>query len=369
MNDQEKNLATFQNLCVIAHADGVIHENELALLAELAGSMGIDHEKAEKLMDHGAQLAFIIPDSEQERLMEMRMVVLMMVADGKIHDREYKGCLALAAQMGIEKAYLDEVIEVYKKQHQEQIRHLAIFQNLYLMAAIDEVIDPAEAEFLQEVAFKLGLGQQDIDYILENPEKLELVLPEEEEERYYSLKNLVYMMIIDGIIDEREYALCLTFAEQIGLKDTDIEAILDEYEQLRKQREAEQSEVDNYNIDVYLDAYNAFSAIPVPVKEKVMAIEDAFMDTNYKMGPSDKENRAFYDFLWLMYVRGVGINRKAIQMIPIHLDFVRNKGNFKGLLDYLIENEQEYGATQIPLAEMDFETVKKEVSEFFARMA
>ena len=368
MGDKAKHLATFQNLCVIAFADGKWHEKEKALLSEAADSMGLLPGEIKPLMQQASELDFIIPETEGERYLELRMVVLMMVHDGHLSKKEYQGCLQFAGRMGIEKSYLDEVIEFYVEKEKERTRHLGMFQNLYLVAAADGEIGQSEERLLYQVAENLGLGQRDVESIVRKYPDLDLIIPEEEEERYYSLKNLIFMMVADGKIKEKEFALCLLFAEKIGMGRDEVEAILDEYEEGQQLREADRSEIQQYNVDTYLDAYNSLKRIPVPEANLAEAMEEAVITQDFRkvIGINDKDNRAFYDWLWLMHVRGATLSQDIRVVLPLYLDMVKNGSNFKPLFDYMIRTEQERAGTMVPISEMSLEDVQSELERAFA---
>ena len=67
MSELERNLATFQNLCVIASVDGKIGEGEMTLLADTALSMGLPPGEFWAKILRAPFLDFIIPDTEEER--------------------------------------------------------------------------------------------------------------------------------------------------------------------------------------------------------------------------------------------------------------------------------------------------------------
>ena len=109
---------TFQNLCVIAHLDGILHPEERNMLMEIAEGMGLPEAQTSRLLNQGSRLEFVIPPTEGERFIELRMVVLMMLTDGRMDEREYEGCKQLAELMGIEQPYLDEVVAFYQEKQQ-----------------------------------------------------------------------------------------------------------------------------------------------------------------------------------------------------------------------------------------------------------
>jgi uncharacterized tellurite resistance protein B-like protein len=369
MSEQERNLTTFHNLCVMAHADGVIHENEISVLAELAGNLGMDPEKASEMIANAANMNFIIPESQEEKLNELRRVVLIMITDGEIHPDEYAKCLLLAQALEINQTYLDKIIDFYQEKQKEHTNHISIFQNLFLVAAADGDLTEREEEFLREVADNLGLAPSDIDHILSNHKDLDFIIPEDEEERFFSLKNLVYMMVIDGEIQDSEYNLCLNFAERIGMGEEDIENILEEYEQIRKERLANQSEVDSYNIDVCLDIFNALGKLNITVTETIDRINHCRETLVFSLseGASIEDNRIFCEFLWLLFIRASNLSREHREFIPLLLELARQQNNLLEIREYIIELEKSNGGTIITLPDLPSEQISQDLVKYFEK--
>ncbi|MEL6675878.1 MAG: hypothetical protein AAFR61_26965 [Bacteroidota bacterium] len=365
MSEHEQNLRSFQNLCIMALSDGVLHEDERTLLKEVAISMGLEEAEGEEIMSKAVRLEFWIPETEEQRQMELRMAVLMMITDGQIDGREYSLCKKMAEAMGIEEEYLEQITQLYVEKQQEKIYHLSLFQNLYLIAIADGQITEEEEELLIEIAYNLGLSQEDIEYIAGHTGELELIIPEEEQERFYSLKNLIYMMIVDGEIDQEEYALCLEFAEASGMGEAEIKVILQEYEEDQQEQQAQGDTAEN--IDIYLDVFQAFKKIPLTVKELAEEMEYAFNFQNFEkeISADQAHNRAFYDLMWLAMVRGTKLLPDMWAMLPIHLDLVRKQQNFKVLWDYLIRTEQELGKTAIELPELSLQEIRADLGQLF----
>lgn len=367
MSEKAKHLATFQNLCVIAYADGELHREERAMLEEMAEGMGLSPEDIRPILAQGGSLGFVIPQTEADCYMELRMVVLMMLTDGQLSPSEYEGCCRLSEQMGIDRRYLDETIDFYREKQKERLKHLGIFQNLYLIAAADGYIDPQEQQLLLEVARNLGLSQRDINHVLDHPEGLDFVIPDEEEERYFSLKNLVYMMVVDGKVDQKEYDLCLDFAQRIGMGEDEIEAIISEYEAMQAERAAQQDDVEETNLNTYLEVYHAFTQIDYPVEQWLDLIKH-IQETGRILLPDhlDGDSQlAFHRLLWLIYVRSYQLSDEAEVMIPLHLDLCRAKGSLHDLVDYLIKHERDHGAQPISLMDLSAAQVLQDLQERF----
>lgn len=95
-------------------------------------------------------------------------------------------------------------------------KRLYFFQNLLLVATADDYLDEQEGDFLVQLGDQLGLSAADVEPIIENLSVLSFIIPGTGLERTFELQTLVLMMMEDGHVDQREYALCLDYATRIG---------------------------------------------------------------------------------------------------------------------------------------------------------
>ena len=95
-------------------------------------------------------------------------------------------------------------------------KRLCFFQNLLLIATADGEFDAQEGRFLVAVGDQLGLAPADVAPLIEQLPSLTFIIPETGIERTFELQTLVLLMMEDGHIDKREYALCLEYATRIG---------------------------------------------------------------------------------------------------------------------------------------------------------
>lgn len=98
----------------------------------------------------------------------------------------------------------------------EKQKNINFFQNLLLVAIADRYLDTAESDFLVQVGNQMGLSEEDVIHLSENPTELEFVIPANNTDRVSQLKALVRMMLQDGEIQEQEYNLCKDYAERVG---------------------------------------------------------------------------------------------------------------------------------------------------------
>ncbi|MEO1049207.1 MAG: hypothetical protein AAFX87_01185 [Bacteroidota bacterium] len=100
------------------------------------------------------------------------------------------------------------------------------FKNLVAVAVVDGFLDDDEKVFLEERAEELGLPHDQVHSVIENADKLEFVPPETEEDKDEQLADVVYMSMVDGEIEDKEYDLCLHVAERMGMQKSDLDHVI-----------------------------------------------------------------------------------------------------------------------------------------------
>ena len=110
LDTQEKKLAFFQNLILIAAADGRLDSNESQFILNIGNRLGLAPDEVMHLADRLPQLSFVIPEEGIQKTLELQTLVMMMLEDGRVHDREYALCLQYTDRVGYSKAFLDEMI-------------------------------------------------------------------------------------------------------------------------------------------------------------------------------------------------------------------------------------------------------------------
>ena len=110
LNTPQKKLAFFQNLILIAAADGLLEEQESNFILDIGNRLGLSPEETAPIADNLGVLTFIIPQDGMQKTLELQTLVMMMVEDGKVHEREYALCLDYARRIGYGKEILDEMI-------------------------------------------------------------------------------------------------------------------------------------------------------------------------------------------------------------------------------------------------------------------
>ena len=94
------------------------------------------------------------------------------------------------------------------------------------VAFADGHFEEVEREFLEERAKELGLPAEDVARILMNHTELDFIVPEDIDDREEQLADVVFMSMVDGNIEEKEYDLCLNIAERLELKKSDLDEVI-----------------------------------------------------------------------------------------------------------------------------------------------
>lgn len=110
LNTPQKKLAFFQNLVLIAAADGQLSDNEGDFLLQLGNKLGLTAAEVMPIADNLGVLSFIVPAEGIQRTLELQTLVQMMLQDGNIDAREYGLCQEYANRIGYSKAILDDMV-------------------------------------------------------------------------------------------------------------------------------------------------------------------------------------------------------------------------------------------------------------------
>lgn len=110
LNTPQKKLAFFQNIILLAAADGVLSPEESDFLLQLGNKLGLKPEEVMPIADNLGILSFVVPTEGLQRTLELQTLVQMMLQDGQIDAREYGLCLEYANRIGYGKAILDDMV-------------------------------------------------------------------------------------------------------------------------------------------------------------------------------------------------------------------------------------------------------------------
>jgi uncharacterized tellurite resistance protein B-like protein len=81
-------------------ADGKIDAREQVFLAKVAGRLGIKEKEFKKVLANPSAVEFHPPKDDKERICQLFDVILMMLADGRVDQREMELCIHAASRLG-----------------------------------------------------------------------------------------------------------------------------------------------------------------------------------------------------------------------------------------------------------------------------
>ncbi len=117
--------------------------------------------------------------------------------------------------------------------NKEKLSHL---KNLIALSMADGKLEKAELASISAVMSREGLTQEDLEKCINNPKSIDFVPPTSDDMRIRYLKDMVYLMMIDGNIDKNEIMVCKITAEMLGFRHEVIDAIvMDTIEEIKKE--------------------------------------------------------------------------------------------------------------------------------------
>ncbi|OON65872.1 TerB family tellurite resistance protein [Hymenobacter sp. CRA2] len=110
LDTQQKKLAFFQNLILVAAADGRLDKDEGDFLVQIGQRLGLSYDDVRPIADNLSVLSFVVAADGLQRTLELQTLVQMMLQDGQIDPREYGLCLEYANRVGYNKQILDDMV-------------------------------------------------------------------------------------------------------------------------------------------------------------------------------------------------------------------------------------------------------------------
>lgn len=108
---------------------------------------------------------------------------------------------------------------------QEQQR-LGQLKNLVMLASADELFTDSEMAVLLAVASREKITPEEFNRVMENPDSVDIVLPEDEDTKLAYLRDMVAMMMIDGELNEQEMAICKLYAMALGYRGIIVDGMI-----------------------------------------------------------------------------------------------------------------------------------------------
>ena len=105
-------------------------------------------------------------------------------------------------------------------------QRLGQLKNLVMLAAADDRFTDSELAVLLAVASRENITPDEFNNVMENPDSVTIDLPEDEDTKLAYLRDMVAMMMVDGELDEQELAICKIYAMSLGYRGSIVDGMI-----------------------------------------------------------------------------------------------------------------------------------------------
>lgn len=91
-------------------------------------------------------------------------------------------------------------------------------KNLMEVATSDGQLDGIEVDYLLSLAGRFNISEEELKNIKDHPASVDYQPPTSDKERFDQLYQLTCMMMIDGLVHQKELEVCKKFAVSLNLK-------------------------------------------------------------------------------------------------------------------------------------------------------
>ena len=113
-----------------------------------------------------------------------------------------------------------------KSKNSKDLQRLGQLKNLVMLASADEKVTDSEMAVLLAVASRENLTPEEFNKVIDDPDSVNITLPEDEETKLAYLRDMVAMMMIDGELDEHELAICKLYAMALGFRSSIVDGMI-----------------------------------------------------------------------------------------------------------------------------------------------
>ncbi len=105
-------------------------------------------------------------------------------------------------------------------------QRLGQLKNLVMLASADERLTDSELAVLLAVASRENITPEEFNNVIENPDSVTIELPQDEDTKLAYLRDMVAMMMVDGELDEQELAICKIYAMALGYRGSIVDGMI-----------------------------------------------------------------------------------------------------------------------------------------------
>jgi len=116
------------------------------------------------------------------------------------------------------------ILKIFENQSDRRMSHL---KNIIVIAMADGQIDAIELNTILKISQKIGITQEEFDYVVNNLELIKDKVPVSFKDKNLQLCHLIAMMFVDGKIDNLELKYCYELSEKLGYDRLGVHAYID----------------------------------------------------------------------------------------------------------------------------------------------
>ena len=105
-------------------------------------------------------------------------------------------------------------------------QRLGQLKNLVMLAAADGHLTDSELAVVLAVASRENITPEEFDQVVDNPDSVTIALPEDEDTKLAYLRDMVALMMIDGELEEQEMAICKLYAMALGYRGSIVDGMI-----------------------------------------------------------------------------------------------------------------------------------------------
>ncbi|MBR2083698.1 MAG: TerB family tellurite resistance protein [Muribaculaceae bacterium] len=105
-------------------------------------------------------------------------------------------------------------------------QRLGQLKNLVMLAAADGHLTDSELAVVLAVASRENITPEEFDQVVDNPDSVTIALPEDEDTKLAYLRDMVALMMIDGELEEQEMAICKIYAMALGYRGSIVDGMI-----------------------------------------------------------------------------------------------------------------------------------------------
>ena len=105
-------------------------------------------------------------------------------------------------------------------------QRLGQLKNLVMLAAADGHLTDSELAVVLAVASRENITPEGFDQVVDNPDSVTIALPEDEDTKLAYLRDMIALMMIDGELEEQEMAICKIYAMALGYRGSIVDGMI-----------------------------------------------------------------------------------------------------------------------------------------------